>query len=97
MKQGNDEKRTLVARSLSSFITGFIVRTQAHNKSLLIVGAAASFKRVLDELVAVFEERYPDVDVRFHTSGSSMITWQLEAYAPIDVIMLASKNEADAR
>jgi molybdate transport system substrate-binding protein len=73
MKQGNDKKGLLLLVVCLFLSRGFIVRTQAHNKSLLIVGTAASFKRVLDELAAAFEERYPDVDVRFHTGGSGLI------------------------
>ncbi|MCP3763508.1 molybdate ABC transporter substrate-binding protein [Domibacillus sp. A3M-37] len=66
------------------------------DESILIVGAAASFNPVLDQLEAAFEAQYPQVDVRFHTGGSGMIARQVEAYAPIDVIMLASKKEADS-
>ncbi|OMP65755.1 molybdate ABC transporter substrate-binding protein [Domibacillus epiphyticus] len=78
------------------FITGFIAQTRAQDESLLIVGAAASFNPVLTELERAFEQRYPNVDLRFHTGGSGMIARQVEAHAPIDVVMLASKKEADS-
>lgn len=77
-------------------VLGFFVCRQEEGKPLLIVGTAASFNPVLDELEAVFEKKHPDVDVRFHTGGSGMIARQVEAHAPIDVVMLASKKEADS-
>ncbi|WLR52683.1 molybdate ABC transporter substrate-binding protein [Bacillus tianshenii] len=62
-------------------------------KTTLIVGAASSFLPMIEEIEQEFEQAYPNIDVRFHVGGSGLLARQIEAYAPIDVCMLASAKE----
>lgn len=58
----------------------------------VLVSAAASLTDAFEEIEAVFESRYPDVDVVLNLAGSSALREQILAGAPADVF--ASANES---
>lgn len=62
----------------------------------LLVGAAASLQNSLEELQAVYNEKYPDVKLTFTFAGSGSIQQQIEQGAPVDVFISAAEKQMDA-
>jgi len=61
----------------------------------LTVSAAASLTEVLRELGKLFEERQPDVQVRFNFGGSGALLQQIAQGAPVDVFVSADEETVD--
>ena len=64
--------------------------------TVLTVSAAASLTDAFTEVGTRFEERHPDVDVRFNFAGSSALAEQILAGAPVDVFAAASTAAMDS-
>ena len=58
----------------------------------IVVGAASSLSLAFADIERDFESLHPHIDVRVSTAGSQVIAAQLEAGAPIDVVVLADPH-----
>jgi molybdate transport system substrate-binding protein len=61
----------------------------------ITVGAASSLRRLMPELVDSFAKETRDARVTVTYGGSGMLRRQVEAGAPIDVVMLAGEEPVD--
>ncbi|MFN2431887.1 MAG: molybdate ABC transporter substrate-binding protein, partial [Gemmatimonadota bacterium] len=62
----------------------------------LTVSAAVSLKEALEEVVAGFEIAYPRTNVDLNLGASGALRRQIEAGAPVDVLISAAAGEVDA-
>src|SRR6266404_1356058 len=58
---------------------------EAARGSILSVAAAADLKFALDEIVATFQEKHPDIQVRVTYGASGIFFAQLNNHAPFDI------------
>lgn len=63
--------------------------------TVITVSAAASLSEAFTEIGEAFEQRNPDVTVRFNFAGSSTLAEQINAGAPVDVFAAASDEAMD--
>lgn len=63
--------------------------------TVITVSAAASLSDAFTEIGEAFEQRNPDVTVRFNFAGSSTLAEQINAGAPVDVFAAASNEAMD--
>lgn len=63
--------------------------------SVITVSAAASLSDAFTEIGEAFEQRNPDVTVRFNFAGSSTLAEQINSGAPVDVFAAASDGAMD--
>jgi molybdate transport system substrate-binding protein len=66
----------------------------AEQKSIL-VSAAVSLKNVLEQCQKRFEEKNPDVKIKFNFGGSGMLLNQIKSGAPIDLFFSADIRDFD--
>ena len=69
-----------------------MVTTGAGPTGTITVSAASSLTDVLPVIAAAFEKRYPGTDVRFNFGGSPSLVEQVNAGAPVDVLITASEQ-----
>lgn len=63
--------------------------------TVITISAAASLSDAFTEIGEAFEQRNPDVTVRFNFAGSSTLAEQINAGAPVDVFAAASNEAMD--
>ena len=78
----------LVGLALPILLTSCVSNEDA--SSVITVSAAASLSDAFTEIGEVFEERNPEVTVRFNFAGSSTLAEQINSGAPVDVFAAAS-------
>ena len=66
--------------------------TEAVVEGTLTISAAASLVDVLDEITALFNEEYPDVEVDYNFGGSGALMQQILQGAPVDVFFSANAD-----
>jgi molybdate transport system substrate-binding protein len=62
----------------------------------LTVSAAASLTDALDELIAVYQTKYPHVTIITNYAGSGALQRQIEEGAPVDLFISAAPRHMDA-
>lgn len=67
----------------------FIAPVNAAEQKSILVSAAVSLKNVLDQCQKCFEEKNPDVKIKFNFGGSGMLLNQIKSGAPIDLFISA--------
>lgn len=79
------------------FVIGLLIPTGsvfAKDKTLMI-GAASSLQEVLQPIVNEFSKKHKKVKVNATFAGTNIIARQVEAGAPIDVVLSADKNNVE--
>lgn len=69
---------------------------QAVEQVSLTVSAAASLQDALDELIAVYQGKYPAVKITPNYAGSGALQRQIEEGAPADLFISAAPRHMDA-
>ncbi|MBZ0170298.1 Molybdate-binding periplasmic protein precursor [Candidatus Methylomirabilis lanthanidiphila] len=77
-----------------ALVAWFTVASAAPKVELL-VSAAISLKEPLQEIGALFEQRYPEVKVVFNWGASGVLQQQIEHGAPVDVYVSAALKQMD--
>lgn len=67
----------------------FIAPVNAAEQKSILVSAAVSLKNVLEQCQKCFEEKNPDVKIKFNFGGSGMLLNQIKSGAPIDLFFSA--------
>jgi len=67
----------------------FIAPVNAAEQKSILVSAAVSLKNVLEQCQKCFEEKNPDVKIKFNFGGSGMLLNQIKSGAPIDLFISA--------
>jgi len=67
----------------------FIAPVNAAEQKSILVSAAVSLKNVLEQCQKRFEEKNPDVKIKFNFGGSGMLLNQIKSGAPIDLFISA--------
>lgn len=58
----------------------------------LMIGAASSLEESVREITAAFQKLHPDVAIAFNFAGSHVLARQIEAGAPIDILLSADQT-----
>lgn len=67
------------------------------SKSSITIAAASSLKNCMDdELIPIFQEKYPDIKIQTTYDSSGKLQMQIEEGAPIDVFISASMKQMTA-
>lgn len=61
----------------------------------LTVSAAQSLKDVMDEVVALYKQKYPDHNVVVNLGGSGSLQRQIEQGAPVDIFISAARDNME--
>lgn len=83
----------LVGLALPLLLSSCVANDDA--STVITVSAAASLSEAFTEIGEAFEQRNPDVTVRFNFAGSSTLAEQINAGAPVDVFAAASDEAMD--
>lgn len=63
------------------------------DKTTLTISAASSLREVLDEIGKLFQEKNPDIDLRFNFGASGTLKQQIEQGAPVDLFISAAVDK----
>ncbi|MFA9422868.1 MAG: molybdate ABC transporter substrate-binding protein, partial [Sedimentibacter sp.] len=69
---------------------------KAEDKTILIAAAASLKNCISDEIVPMFEEKYPNITVDATYDSSGKLQTQIEEGADVDVFMSASTKQMNA-
>lgn len=78
----------LFSRAISS-------QTPTSSDPTILISAAASLQEVLQTLDPIFDQRYPEIRVRYNFGSSGSLQKQIEQGAPVDLFISASPQQMD--
>lgn len=75
-------------------ITGCSSSEHSHDEEIeLTISAAASLKESLEEIKEMFEQDFPQINIRFNFGGSGSLQQQISQGAPVDLFFSASEDK----